>query len=415
MPVKPVARVSAPGVAPAPKEDYLAEERQAATQKAGIEGQQSDSNVATLESLSRDLQANAIKQNEMQAKAAADSHAQLAEIQKARDEMKSVDTKIDDGRWWSSRSVPGKISAIIGLVLGAVGSGNDGVNRAASLMDQMVSRDIESQKSEHEIALRKGQANVTAAENIYGLHRQQGLDDMAALTASKGTAYDLAKNQVDLAAARTGNPMAKANLTALSAELGRKKDAADAATKQQGFDNSIKAMNAQSDRIRALKEGAGAGAGTQAATQALLATVQTEEGTIKQQGEKLKALIQKYGTAELTGPAEAEMRQAVDNMATAAAKLKDPNSAARPSEVEMEAKNIFKPGFMQSAKTAAAQIDSYMANADQRRALAFSARGQQVPGATTAPAAGGPQVGEIRENSKTKKRIKWTGSEWAAL
>ena len=374
MPARPVAAV--PPAAPAmgsPESLAL----KAGQEKAAAESAQSDQTAEALTGLQQGLEQSAIQQKERQAMAAADSAKMLAGIQQAREEMKAVDTEVDDGKWWGSRSVPGKIAAIIGLVLGAVGNDN-GVNRAAMLISKQIDQSIEAQKASHELALRKGQAGVQSAENLYSMHRQMTQDDIAADSAARGTLLELTKNRVDIAAAKAGSPMAKANLSALAARLAEEKQAKDVAAQNRAGDMALKWYAAKTDREAAGVKAA-AGDKTQAA---LLDTVQTEETTIRQQGEKLKALIKKYGTSELQGPAEAEMRQAVDNMATAAAKMKDPSSAARPSEVEMESKNIFKPGFFQKSDTALAQIDSYLSNAEQRKKAAYDARGVKPDDAT---------------------------------
>lgn len=333
------------------------------------------------------LEQHAIQDAEMRTRAAQESDAALNEIRKAREDIKKVDTSVDPGRFWASRSTPGKIAGVIGLALGAIGAGNDGVNRAAGLIQQAVDRDLDAQKAEHEFRLKKGQSALESATSLYGLHRQRAADDIAASAAAKGTALELAKNQIDLAEARASDPAAKAKLQMLSAQVAKSVQDQDATVKQRGFDNSIKAGQLRNDTIRANAEAAKVVAPNQKANE-LVTAVETEHQTIQEQGAKLKALIQKYGTGEVTGPAEAEMRQAVDNMATAAAKLKDPSSVARQSEVEGEAKNIFKPGFFQSADTALKQIDSYMSNAKARRSDAYRLRGLQEPGETgTKPAA----------------------------
>ena len=422
-PVAPVAAKAtpiAPSIPKPPDADSLA--MTAGRARADIEsGQAADTNAA-LGELQRGIEQSAIQQNERHARATQQAQSQMDQIQMARDEMKRVDTTIDEGKWWADRSVPGKIAAVIGLALGAIGNDN-GVNRAAQLIQQQVDRSIDAQKASHELALRKGQANVSSAENLYAMTRQMTQDDVAADSASRATLYDLAKNKVDIAAAKAGAPLAKQKLLELSATLAAKKDEKDVATKQRGFDNSIKKQNADSDRMRA--EADAVAAGNKAATgdktqQALLATVQTEEGTIQKQGDALLKLIDKHGTSESdwlgTPGVEAQMRQAVDNMAIAASKLKDPNSAAKESEVAGERKNIFEPGILKNKAAARAAIESYMANGKQRAELAFSARGMASPGVGPPQApSSGPQVGEVRENSKTKKRIKWTGSEWAPL
>ena len=238
-PVRPSGKLAdAPERPPTPDELAM----RAGEEKAAAESGQADATAQALTGLAQGIEASAIQQKERQAQAAMSSERMLAGIQRAREEMKAVDTEVDEGKWWGSRSVPGKIAAIIGLVLGAIGNDN-GVNRAAMLIQKQIDQSIDAQKASHELALRKGQAGVASAENLYTLHRQMTQDDIAADAAARGSLFELAKNKVDLAAARAGSPKAKADLAALSASLAAKKVEKDDSTKQRNFDNFIKAGN----------------------------------------------------------------------------------------------------------------------------------------------------------------------------
>lgn len=253
----PIAPQAAPSKTPtkpaAPKgPDQFDLANQAGEQKAAAETQQADAQTAALMEGQKALEANAIDQKERAARASASAQQQLGAIQQAREEMKRIDTSVDPGKMWRDRSMVGKIFSIIGLVAGTVGNDN-GVNRAASLLNSQIDRDIDAQKSEHELALRKGQSAVTSAENLYSISRQVAQDDIAAGLAAKGSALDLVANQVALAAARAGSPMAKAGLTALHAKVMGDKDATDKAAKARLEDMHLKWFGAQTDRIAAEK------------------------------------------------------------------------------------------------------------------------------------------------------------------
>lgn len=379
-PAAPRPAAPRPAAQPSPYD----EQKRALGMKADVEATQADAQAGILGALQADLQANAIAQKEQQARASEAANQQLTAIQQAREELKNVDVSVDPDRYMARKGWGGKVAAVIGLVLGAIGNDN-GVNRAAMLLQQQIDRDLDAQKSEHELMLRKGQSAVDSAQSIYSLSRQATQDDIAANLAARGTMLDLAKNQVDLAAAKTGAPMAKANLANLSAALELKKQEADNAMRQRGFDNHIKKMAADTDRMQA--EAQMTAAGNKAATgdkaqAALIANVEQENRTIQERGQQLKALIKKHGTTGgLTGPGQAEMKQTLQDMATAAAKLRDPTSVARSSEVEAELKNLFQPGFFQQADTALASVDNYLKNMEKRRNDAYQVRGLQAPGA----------------------------------
>jgi hypothetical protein len=258
---KPAARPAAasmksPAAAGGPDQYALA--MQAGEQKAAADTTQADATSAALMQGQQALEANAIDQKERAARAQTTAAEQLGAIQQAREEMKRQDTEVDTGRFWSSRSVPGKIAAIMGLVLGAIGNDN-GVNRSAMMLNQLVDRDIEAQKASHELAMRKGQSAVDSAQNLYTLTRQMNQDDIAAGLAAKGTALDLVANKIALAAAQAGSPQAKANLTALHAKVMGDKDAADKAAANRLGDNALKWYGAKTDRMQAEAQAAAAG------------------------------------------------------------------------------------------------------------------------------------------------------------
>lgn len=200
------------------------------------------------------LERGAIEQKEAHARARMTADADMARILEARQAVSSMSDTVDPGRWWASRSTPGKIAAAIGLALGAIGAGNDGVNRAVGIIENAIGRDLEAQKAEHQIRMRKGQMAVDSATSIYTLHRQLAQDDIGATDAAKATAMELAKNQIEVATARASSPLAKAQGQALIAQLSKKRDAFDAATKQNSFDNYIKREDMETRRIAAQRE-----------------------------------------------------------------------------------------------------------------------------------------------------------------
>ena len=392
-PVAPDRRPIGARSAPLQPDNY-ALEQQAALGAASANEEAGRAQAEALVGAQKALEQAAIDQKASRARAQIAADADMARILEARQAVASSSSTIDPGRWWASRSTPGKIAAAIGLALGAIGAGNDGVNRAVGIIQNAIGRDLEAQKAEHEIRLRKGQLAVDSATSIYTLHRQLARDDIAAADASKATALELAKNQVDLATARASSPLAKAQGQMLAAQLGQKRDEHDAATKQSSFDNWVKREDVETRRLAA-----GAAAGKVDKTnQALVQSVEAENTTIHKAGTKLLQMIKEHGTGDLTGPANAQMRQLVDSMATASAKLKDPSSVARESEVAAERKNIFDPGLsIENIKGGAEEkIRSYMANAQTRRNDAYQIRGIAMPGEAGGQATDQSKVAEAK-------------------
>lgn len=93
----------------------------------------------------------------------------------------------------------------------------------------------------------------------------------------------------------------------------------------------------------------------------------------------LQDTIDKYGTFELTGPQEEDMKRLVDTIATDMAKLADPNSVARPAEVELWKRNLAKVGGLQGLgmtnQTAKDILESFKGEVEKRRQHAYKVRG----------------------------------------
>ena len=251
-PAAPMPQAARPAMPPPP--DNFALQQQAIQEEGRINEQKGAEQAQALIGAQKELQRAAIAQREQHARAREAAESDFARVQRARDEMASINMTVDPGRWWASRSTPGKIFAAIGLALGAVGAGNDGVNRAAGIIENAVGRDLEAQKAEHELRMKKGQLAVDSSTSLYTLHRQLAQDDISATEAAKGTALQLAQNQIELAGAKASSPLAKQQALALSAQVGIDRTKLDEAAKQRGLDNYIKREDMESRRLTALKE-----------------------------------------------------------------------------------------------------------------------------------------------------------------
>ncbi len=93
----------------------------------------------------------------------------------------------------------------------------------------------------------------------------------------------------------------------------------------------------------------------------------------------LQDKIKETGTFELMGPEEEDMKRLVDTIATDMAKLADPNSVARPAEVELWKKNLAKVGGLQGLgmrnQTATDILESFKGEVEKRRQHAYKVRG----------------------------------------
>lgn len=245
------------GVTPSQPFSGLADkEKEAAASGLEADLAKNDRIAAVQADLASKIQANAIDQNEARARAAQNAKDGMQEIYKTRDALKNLDMTVDPGRFWASRSTPGKIAGVLGLMLGALGTGPDGVNRAAGIIQQSIDRDLDAQKTEHTLRMQQGKEALDSATHVYSLYRQQGLDDISALAAAKGTYLDLAKSQVDTALAQNASPAAKAAYEQLKVKIDKEAQAAYQTVEQRKFDNGIKQQDANTRaREAGLREG----------------------------------------------------------------------------------------------------------------------------------------------------------------
>lgn len=294
----------------------------------------------------------------------------MSQFKSAQDEMKNISTTVDPGRFWASRSTGGKIAGIIGLALGSLSP--DGINRAQQQLNQAIDRDLDAQKAEHSLRLQKGQASLNAAQSAYAMEHQRFGDEAAASAAAKANLLALSQNKLQQIAAGSTNPQVAAQAQQLNGALDvqrgslEEKAANDMANRAHLYATAAATRAAVSGKT-----------GLDPKSKDLLMEVESRNRSIQQNGNKLLALIDSYGTQEkLTPGVEGQMRQLATDMAVDAAKLKDPNSVVRPSEMESEIANIFSPGFMQRSSAAKAQIKAMMQNSDARRKVSYDARGQ---------------------------------------
>ena len=120
--------------------------------------------------------------------------------------------------------------------------------------------------------------------------------------------------------------------------------------------------------------------------------IEERRSNIKRNIEALKAQVEQYGTVELTGPQSEIMEGKLNAIATDMAKLSDPDSVARPSEVETARKSLLPGGWralIMAGDTAKQVLDAAAQEADARAEEGYRVRGveKQPSGQVGAPAA----------------------------
>lgn len=119
---------------------------------------------------------------------------------------------------------------------------------------------------------------------------------------------------------------------------------------------------------------------------------------------QLQDMVAENGTYELLGSQNQDMDRLLEQIATDMAKLQDPNSVARPSEVEAVKKTLIKPGFANSNATAQDILNNFSNEVNRRADSAYNIRGLKAPQGR--PAAQGDSGADSRiENFMQKNGI----------
>jgi len=108
---------------------------------------------------------------------------------------------------------------------------------------------------------------------------------------------------------------------------------------------------------------------------AQLVEIQDRYTNIKQQIAALRQQLKESGTFELLGPHNRVMDQRITSIATDMAKLVDPASVARESEVAAFKKMLFEPGLAIRNDTALGVLDAFERMVDERLESAYLVRG----------------------------------------
>lgn len=358
----------------APNEAALQSEEQAAIDAATeAERAKAKAQVEGAAAKADAMEQAQLRRQEVEARAKQEVSDARAKFEAAQSEMARIDTSVDPGRFWASRSTGDKVVATIGLIFGALGSGNDGINRAAVLLNQAIDRDLEAQKAEHSLRLEKGKSAVNAAQTYYSMARATAQDDLAAADWARAAALESAAAKAEQMVAATGDQTAKAKGMGLAAELHRAAADRKASGDQRVFENRLKAQHLANETNAASAKGPNLPAAEQ--TKAL--EVKERTGNIRRDIAKAKAIIQRSGTMELLGTDETELKRLLGDIAQDSARLKDPNSTVKEQELENAKKAIGVSGgeIFTRNSTALKLLDSYEKQMVEREREALRVRG----------------------------------------
>lgn len=120
----------------------------------------------------------------------------------------------------------------------------------------------------------------------------------------------------------------------------------------------------------------------------MLNEIEDRRTNINENLDLLDKMVEKNGTYELTGSHNQDLDRLVDQIATDMAKLQDPGSVARPSEVEMVKKNLIQSGFSNKNSTARDVIKNFKSEVESRADNAYKIRGIEKPAPVKSPNGG---------------------------
>lgn len=376
---KPVARVGAPADKPIDTSAFDSE-AEAIRQQGAFKEQQARSEANALSAYHDELSRHAADQQDQLKRAHEDASALMGRYNTAVDEMKRIDTSVDPGRFWASRSTGQKVMGIIGMALSALGS-RDGTNKAAELLGQAVDRDLDAQKVDVAARLRKGEGALSAAQNAYGMNRQLFQDDLAATAATKASMLELADNQLKQIAATYASPMAKQQAAQLSAQLQASKQKFIQQAQAQTVENGLKRAETAKNYAEAGKAASVGAGGLSNEEKSKMFDVRSTSENVRRNIAKARELISRNGTFELTGPEGTELNSALGEAAQDWARMRDPGSTVREAELENAQRQLGIKGgeLLTSNKTALKLLDNFERGLDQREGIAYRARGLPVP------------------------------------
>lgn len=169
--------------------------------------------------------------------------------------------------------------------------------------------------------------------------------------------------------------------------------AAAAATASENAKNralqiKLKEMDNAGDLARQRLANEKGAAGADKESKKAITEITDRYSNIKEQLGQLRTQVQGGGTYDLVGPHNAQLEQKLTSIATDMAKLVDPNSVARESEVAAFKKMLFEPSLWMKNSTALGVIDSFDKMVDSRLSNAYKSRGLEVPTPSTATASG---------------------------
>lgn len=280
-----------------------------------------------------------------------------------------------------------KIAAAIGLALGGFLHGSTGrANPMADFINKQIDRDIAAQAKA-----------IDNKSTLLHAYQDQFKDNQAAQMMARATLAGKYAADISMAANNAANPIIKGQMLQESgklqmqaAELVKKatmnKALSDAQGKSAqnpasipGYLNVLDQVDPAKGKEMRARFIPGVGFANTAEDAKYLKEVEDRRKSISKNVKEVVELVKKKGTYEMLGPHNADLNMRIDQIATDMAKLQDPESIARPGEVELVKNTLLNPGLSTANKTAIDQVKNFNNTVQQRANQAYNIRGVKPP------------------------------------
>lgn len=357
-----------------------------AVQRATAEAEGIKTKAALMDQQAQEQQAKEAQRQKL----AADGRKNIEDAQAA---LNTPDGKVDPNRLWANKNTGSKVLAGLSVVLTGLGEGlmGKGGNSALSYIQKQIDDDIQIQKEN--IAAERGRKkeNFSAATQRNEMLRAQLGDDRAVDSAERAMRLAAVEQTAAAKVAQMAPGEARARGEQLVAAIGLDKAKAmdDASMRAAQF-----GLEKQKVGLQALELGLKTAQGKAGDKDAMksINEVESRYRNVKANLAKVKGMIDDKGTWEMSGPHNAEIDRYVQDIAEDMAKIKDPSSVNRESEIEAAKKQLVQSGFFQRNSNAIKALDTVGQLVDQRRRNAYETHGFAIPDVGGL----GPQVVESR-------------------
>lgn len=261
----------------------------------------------------------------------------------------------DPNRYWETHD---KTMFAVGLGLLAA-SGRD-IGGIVNSVQNAITRDIQLQKDAFEAPKNAARESLDVEAKMYGMMRQQGLDAFEAEKTSMTLYSQQVQSQIRQIADASESELVKSNARDMIARLQQEDQQRMLEVSQHAKALGIQEYNAKTQRWEVSQKIAARQGGTGRLTvkqQNALVDIKQYASSLIQQLDEAKRIIQRDGTFEAFGSHKEDQNRLYNGISIASAKLVDPESVARESEVKIARDSLgLNPNDMGMRNQTAEQI-----------------------------------------------------------